>query len=265
MFPLHGILGKWVLSLVNFYGGLLSLLYYSVRELFSSNKKGRYYLYPVILQQIYFTGVQASNLISLIALALGAVVIIGLRSVNQLDLAPYLGIALGLIFVKTLGPLLTAIIVIARSGTAMATEIANMVVRNEILALETLGIDTLKFLVLPRILGMVASIMGLNLIFSIVSILGGVTVAWVYDRNLDIGKFTESLFNYLNYTDIIELVLKAVFFGVGISLVCMINGFKVLLYPGGAPVSGIKGVVGSLQYVFVIWAVLTGLFFRGGL
>ncbi len=262
MSVIAGIVGKWVLSLVNFYGGLLSLLYYSVRELFSSNKKGRYYLYPVVLQQIYFTGVQASGLISLIALALGAVVITGLRSVNQLDISGYLGIALGLIFVKTLGPLLTAIIVIARSGTAMATEIANMVVRNEILALETLGIDTLKFLVLPRILGMVVSIMGLNLIFAIVSILGGVSVAWVYDRDLDFVKFADSLFTYLNYTDIIEMVLKALFFGVGISLVCMINGFKVLMYPGGAPVSGIKGVVGSLQYLFVIWGILTGLFIR---
>ena len=256
---LAGRLGKWLLGEVSFYSGLLSLLYFAVVKPFAKGSRGNRFIYPITIQQVYFTGVQAGGLISMIAFALGVAIIAGLHS-SPVNVNAYLGKILVIAVIQTLGPLVTAIIVIARSGTAISTEIANMVIRNEILALEAMAIDTLNFLVLPRILGMVISLLCLNLIFSAVSVLGGVAVAWIFDPNMDLALFFNNFFESLTWGDLAQAGLKSVFFGCGISLVCMINGFKVLMYPGGVPVSGIKGVVGSLQWVFVINAVLTVLF-----
>jgi phospholipid/cholesterol/gamma-HCH transport system permease protein len=259
-----GSIGRKMISTVSIYAGLLSLLFYAFKQPFSSKARGNHFVYPITIQQIFFTGVQAISLISLIAVALGAAVIIMLQSNGKIDLNQYLGIVLVYAIVRLLGPVITAIIVIARSGTAMATEIANMVIRNEILALETMAIDTMNFIVLPRLLGMALSLICLNVCFDLVSIIGGMGIAKIVNPNMDIRLFIDHLFTELNFGDILGTVVKSVFFGFGIALICMINGFKVLLYPGGVPVSGIKGVVGSLQYVFVVNAVLTVIFLISG-
>ncbi len=258
-----GSIGKWVITQVSVNAGLLSLLFYAFTKPFSRKARGNHFVYPITVQQIYFTGVQAFGLISLIAVALGAALIIMLQSNGKIDLNQYLGIALVYAIVRLLGPVITAIIVIARSGTAMATEIANMVIRNEILALETMAIDTMNFLVLPRLLGMAISLICLNVVFDMVSVLGGLAIAKFFSPNMDVENFFNNLFNELTFSDILGTVVKSVFFGFGIALICMINGFKVMMYPGGVPVSGIKGVVGSLQYVFVVNAILTVIFIIG--
>jgi len=258
---LFGKTGKKTIQQISIFTGLLSLVFYSVVRYIKPGTKGRAFVHSISITQIYFTGVQAVQLISLLALALGVAIIF---QVSQLGfgIADRLGEILVIVIIRQLGPLLTAILVIARSGTAISTEIANMVVKHETEALETMGIDTLLYIVLPRIIGMVCSLLLLNIIFYTVAIAGGVSTAMLIPGfNLSYAQFFDNFFFHLTYLDFLEFILKSVFFGVGISVICIINGFKVLLFPGGVPVSGIKGVVGSLIYVFFIDAVLTVVFF----
>jgi phospholipid/cholesterol/gamma-HCH transport system permease protein len=262
MNELIGSIGRRVIGFFSFYTGLISLLYYSLATAFSKRTRGKQIAYNIAIQQIYFTGVQALGIIGLIAFAFGTLIVVAILYAggDYPRVKDNLGFIMVLALVDILGPLITAIIVIARSGTAMATEIANMVVRNEMLALESMAVNTLNYIVLPRIVGMVISIVCLVVFFCVVAVLGGVGVAWMALPNISVGAILGDFFAMMDFYKIFGIVMKAVFFGCGISLICIINGFKVLMYPGGAPVSGIRGVVGSLQYVVVVGAVLTVFF-----
>lgn len=258
MTSIFGNIGRSLIGTVTFYMGLLSLLHHAMVRVLSPATRGRRYLYSISIQQIYFTGVQATGLLSLIGLVLGLGVVMGLGQIGQAQ--SFLGLALVLILVKFLGPLIAAIVVIARSGTAMATEIANMVLRNEMLALESMAIDTLTYVVAPRLIGMVISILCLNFIFTAVGVVGGITFGVLTIPELTMGQVYGQFFEKLEFMDLVESGIKAVFFGCGIALICMINGFKVQTFPGGTPVAGIRGVVGSIQYLFVINVVIQVIF-----
>ncbi|MBN8218112.1 MAG: ABC transporter permease [Spirochaetes bacterium] len=263
MNELLGSIGRRVIGVFSFYTGLISLLYYSIATHFSKRTRGKKIVYNIAIQQIYFTGVQALGIIGLIAFAFGAIIGLVVFQI-AVGLSPtakdYAGFIMVMSLVDVLGPLITAIIVIARSGTAMATEIANMVVRNEMLALESMAINTLNYIVLPRVVGMVVSIVCLVVFFCVVAVVTVMGLAWFVDPANEFGKTAALFFAEMDFFKVLGIVVKAVFFGCGISLICIINGFKVLMYPGGAPVSGIRGVVGSLQYVVVVGGILTVLF-----
>lgn len=253
-----GNIGKTVVDTTTFYMGLLSLLYHSGVRVLNPATRGRRFIYSISIAQIYFTGVQAAGLISLIGLVLGLGVVAGLGSVDAAK--QYIGMALVLVLVKYLGPLLAAIVVIARSGTAMATEIANMVLRNEMLALESMAVDTLTYVVAPRLIGMSLSILCLNFIFTTVGVVGGAVAGALLYSDVTFAGIYHQFFETLLLMDIVVSITKAVFYGFGISLICMINGFKVQTFPGGTPVAGIRGVVGSIQYLFVITVVIEVIF-----
>ena len=124
--------------------------------------------------QIYFTGWQAIPLISVLALACGGLVI--LQSGANLTLfggSQMIGNLLVVIVVRELGPLMTALVVIARSGTAVASEVGNMRANREIEALESMGINPLIFIVFPRVLGGVISVVCLSFYFTLIALIGG--------------------------------------------------------------------------------------------
>ncbi|MFC1504109.1 MlaE family ABC transporter permease [Spirochaetota bacterium] len=264
MFNIFGRVGASVLRSISIFSGLLSLLYYSIVGLFSGELKGKYYIRREITMQVYFTGVNAVTLISIIALAIGVITIFQLNSygsyLSGFGQENMMGKILVTVIIRELGPLLTSIIIIARSGTAIAAHIGTMTVSHEIEAIETLGIDNLSYLVFPRIVGMVVSLIILNIYFDVVSIVGGVIVAKILDPVLSIRAFFENFFESFNYYDIIETFVKSIFFGCGISVICVINGFKAGNSSTNIPIAATKGVVSSLIYVFFINAVITILF-----
>jgi phospholipid/cholesterol/gamma-HCH transport system permease protein len=259
LFQFIGKAGQWAIGKISFWTGLLSLLFYSFTNFFKPGTKGKKFVFSIAVTQIYFTGVQAIWLISIIGLAIGVALIFQINQLGSM-VADKLGQILVIVIIRMLGPLLTAVVVVARSGTAIATEIATMQLRHETQALEILGVDTLLYIVLPRIIGMVVSLLFLNIYLNVISIFGGISVAMLLDRSLTYVTFFTNFFEYLTVSDIVEFVLKSIFFGCGISLICIINGFKVELYQGGIPFAGLKGVVGSLVYVFFIDTLLTVLF-----
>ena len=261
MLRFSGIIGRSVIARLNFYGGMMALIFYSFLRLFNPRIKGKYYFKNILIQQIYFTGWQALKIIILIALIVGGVMI---AQLNQFLMGYGQGKLLGslqvTLILKHLAPILTAIIIIARSGTAIATELGNMIEKHEVEALETLGVDTIYFLVLPRILGMTIAIFILNIFFIFFSVLCSFVVASLLYDNISFHNLVEIFFNQLSYMNLLETVLKTIFSGVGIAVICIINGFKATSFKGGVPVAGINAVVGSLSYMFLIHLILTFIF-----
>ena len=125
----------------------------------------------ILIEQILFTGVDALGVITLISVALGAVIIIqGISLLPQFGQGSLIYKILIAVIVRELGPILTAFILTARSGTAIATHLGGMVVSHEIEAYASVGINPVSYIVVPRFLGVIISMIILTLYFIIVGL-----------------------------------------------------------------------------------------------
>ncbi|HYQ17836.1 MAG TPA: ABC transporter permease, partial [Polyangiaceae bacterium] len=136
---------------------------------FAPGLAARRLVHGIMLTQVMFTGVQALSLVSVIGLLIGASIIIQTNMMVPAD-GELIGRVLVAVVLRELAPLITAIVVAGRSGTAIATELGNMKVNAEVLALSSLGVDPLRYVVLPRMVGCVVSVVALMVYFSIVSL-----------------------------------------------------------------------------------------------
>ena len=127
----------------------------------------------VLTFQILFTGIEALPVIAILSLALGAIIIFqGVAVLPQFGQGQLVYTILITVITRELGPILTAFIITARSGTAIATELGNMVVSHEIEAYVSNGIDPISYLAAPRFIGVIVSLVLLNLYFNIFGLLG---------------------------------------------------------------------------------------------
>ncbi len=175
-----GFLGKWFLDKLD-YPFLLSALFFRILITFITHfKSGRRMIRGFVVQQIYYTGLEALALIVAVGLLLGTLVIV--ESAAQLERVggeEVIGSLLVIIIIRELGPLVTAVVVILRSGTAISIELGYMKVLKEIQTLSMQGINPLHLIAIPRLIGMIISLICLFVIFDIVAILGGAIDAWI--------------------------------------------------------------------------------------
>ena len=195
----------------------------------------------VLVMQILFTGFEALSIISLIGVALGVVIIIQGLSLNQFLSDELLYQILVVVITKELGPLLTAFIIIARSATAISTELGNMVVSHEIEAYISTGIDPVSYLVVPRFLGVTISLIILNLYFNISGLIGSYFVAQ-FIKQVTFLEYFRNLLLALKPVIIFSSIFKSIIFGMIISIVATYNGFKVEGSTTEIPVVVIKSV-----------------------
>lgn len=252
---------RWILfrRFIRFFGGIFALLVYSVRN-YVFDKKGRDQVNAVIIMQVYFTGVMAIKIISIVALALGAITILqGFTQLSKVGALDFVGKLLNIVIVRELGPILTAFIVLSRSGTAIAAEIGTMMVNDEVNALEIQGIDALKFIVFPRIMGMVISFVLLNIYFSTLALVGGFIVANLVG-GISYELFFEYVFSSIMLMDILASFLKCALFGVFIAVVSVFHGFQAFVSTQ-IPQVTTAAVMNSITMLFVVDALLTVLFY----
>lgn len=254
-------LGRWFLSPIEYTLEVFLMIYLSIRAAFFDQAQGLRTIFSVVSAQIYFTGFQALPLITVLALASGAVVI--LQSSVNLSLlggGALLGDLMVGIIVRELAPLLTALIVIARSGTAVASEIGNMRVNREIEALESMGIHPLSYIVFPRLMGGVVSVVCLAVYFVFVSLIGGYFVT-VPLHNLTFSFYGDSLANAFTSADVGLFFLKNLFSGLIIFMIACFQGFLVKHGPHEVPQVTTKAVVNSIIYVVLFNMTATLLFY----
>ncbi len=261
MLNLLGTIGHKFLALLDYFGGVSSLMVYSIIETLFGDKRGNRVVKDVLKKQILFTGYDALPIIGIIALSLGAVVIIQtVTALTKIGAEDLIGKILIIVIMREFGPILTAIIVIGRSGTAIATEIGNMMVNNEIEAIEVMGLDPLKFIVFPRIVGGMISVMALTVYFSLIGILGGFLVA-SFVLTIPFSKFFSIIFSNMNFLDVLILLIKSTVFGAIISTISVYHGFKIELSYTEVPQAVTRAVVSSLVFTFIFNGIVTALFY----
>ncbi len=255
-------IGGWVSGKILVFIDLSTLLYLSFKELIAEREKGFSLVFEITLRQIYFTGVEALKVVVLISLALGTVVIVQIGT--QLAFLgggiEFIVPILVLVMFRELGPLLTAIIVIGRSGTAIATELGNMVIAQEMDAIQAMGINPVYFIVTPRIIGVTIAVICLTTVFVTVGLLGGF---WVSKLILPITfpAFLQALQNSLKAYDLLFGFLKSLIFGLLIALTCTYHGLTVRYSSIEVPQAATRGVVSAMLFCFATNALLTVLFY----
>lgn len=213
----------------------------------------------VLARQILFTGFQATRFVSTVGLLVGISVVVQVQVwTAALGQKALLGPILVMVIIREVGPLLTNFIVIARSGTAMATEMASMRVMGETHVLEAQGIDPLIYLVLPRAIGAAVSVFCLAVIFMAVSILSG------FLSGLLLGvltgtpwQFFESMFGAIRPADVFNLIAKTLIPGLLMGCICCMEGLSIKGYPTEVPQAASRAVVKSILALFLSSAVVS--------
>ena len=241
--------GRSFLGIFTYTAQVLVMVYLSVRAAVYDQAQGLRTVFSVVSSQVYFTGFQALPLITVLALATGAIVVV--ESIAQLQLLgqpSMVGNLLITIIVREIGPLLTALIVVARSGTAVATEIGNMRANREIEALETVGINPLSFIVFPRLVGGTVSVVCLAFYYNVVALFGGFVVA-TFVKDMPFNFYADLLANAITVDDFGMFLLKNTFSGLIIFVVCCHQGMSVQQSAHEVPAMTTKAVVNSIIYV----------------
>jgi phospholipid/cholesterol/gamma-HCH transport system permease protein len=177
------------------------------------------------IKQIRFIGSQSVFLIAFIGGFTGMVLALqAYYNLNKLGSVAFVGPLVALSIIKELGPVLAAIMVTARAGSAITAEIGIMRITNQIDAIEMMGLNPLRYLVVPTLIAAVVSMPLLTAIFDFVGIFGGYLVA-VKILGMEAGTYLGEIPNYLDMTDILEGLYKSLSFGVILSWVSCYKGY----------------------------------------
>ncbi|MFP3959983.1 MAG: ABC transporter permease [Spirochaetaceae bacterium] len=197
-------------------------------------------------------GVQSIGIIGLLSFILGFIV--ALQSAAQLRLFGaniYVVNLLALFVVREMGPMLTAVLVAGRSGSAIAAEIATMKVTEELDALRVMGVNPLRYVVVPKVLAITAVMPVLTMISMLVAVAGGMLISVPY-LGLSAHTFIGQLLDVLSPADVVTGFAKSVVFAWQIVIVAAYYGLQA---EGGAEGVGVvttKSVVASIFSVIVI-------------
>ena len=220
---------------------------------------GRRVATRVLFNQLRFTALEAIPLVALLGGILSFLVIqMSIRELGQFGAADLIGKLLVVTIVRQLGPMLTAIAVVGRSGTAISAELATNSVMGEVRALEGLGIDPNHYLVIPRVLGCTIAVVLLIVLFDVVALFGGYLAASV--EGMSGGRYIANVLAALGTVDVLLTVAKGLVFGFIIGLMASFHGLRIARTPTEIPRAVIRGTVSSIVLIFVISAIFVAVF-----
>ena len=213
------------------------------------------------ISQAMQTGVRALPILSLITFFIGLILALQaayeLRKFGALN---YVANAVAISMTRELGPLITAIVVIGRSGSAFAAEIGTMKVTEEIDALETMAIDPIHFLVTPKFIAMIVMLPCLTIWANTMGMIGG-GLFGVAKAGFTLWRYLMTSLDALFLRDIVTGLIKSIMFGITITAVGCHEG---LVTGAGAEQVGrstTRAVVVSIFLVILVDLVFTTLFF----
>lgn len=204
-----------------------------------------------IVGQVHFIGVRSLLVIVLTASFTGMVLgLQGYYTLRKFGSEGLLGSAVALALIRELGPVLSALMVTGRAGSALTAELGIMRIGEQIDSLEVMGIDPVKYLVSPRILGGLVCLPLLTAIFDVVGIAGGYLVG-VSLLGVNPGAFVGQMEASVGMSDVTGGFVKALVFGLLVTWICTYKGFFTGHGAEGVSRSTTSAVVTSSVLVLV--------------
>ncbi len=249
--PLEWMGAKTLKALV-YVTELATLVVRAVWEFLTAWRRGGGEAFRIISRQILFTGVDALPVVSTIALMLGVIVITQAGTqLPRVGADKLIGNIIVLTVIRELGPLLAAFIVIWRSGTAIAVELGNMQVAQEVTALELMGISVARFVIMPRLVGMAVAMVCLAFYFDFVAVLGGFLVAKL-ELTIPFAAFARSVLHALTSMDIVITAFKSALFGLIIASVGCHHGLSVGLSATEVPQQTTRAMINAVTMCLLL-------------
>ena len=239
---------------------LMSTLGQALASLTEPGKAAAHVSWRIALRQVFFTGFQALPLISAIASLVGATIILQINTMAASVPGEVSGRILVALVLRELAPLVTAVVVAGRSGTAIATELGNMRANFEVLGLASLGINPMRFIVMPRLIASVVAVLVLTVYFGAIAILGGCLVTLGLDgTGLDSLRagFAEAVTLY----DLPLFVIKGIGLGTIVGWLSCHFGLEVKGSPTEVPQMASQAVVMSLLACVIYNTLCTAGFY----
>ncbi len=253
--------GRITLNLIGDISGIMALLIDTCKWIIIGPFKGKPMKGASVFQQMVFSGVQSLIIVFFVTFFTG--VVICMQSAYQLQqlgavifVAPMVAISLA----RELSPVFVALVIAGRVGSAITAEIGTMKVSEQIEALETLALDPVRFLVVPRFLALVIMVPVLTMIGNLIGILGGLAVG-VFNLKLNLYRYLSFSFDLLTWKDIWTGLIKSIVFGISIAMISCYVGLNTQGGAEGVGTSTTKSVVVSFIMIILFDCVLTGFFF----
>lgn len=247
-----GPLGRKTIETSIYIVDLISFCYSSMHSWMSKKHYLNKASYQGLLNQIFFTGIDAFTLVFVLALAIGTSLTMQLMSLtgevsNQLTVLQ----SIAYILIMEVGPMMTALILIARSGSAIAVDIGNMKLRGELEGLFLLGIDLRDYLIAPRLIACALAQLTLAIYFSAISLYGGIALSSLIHSQNYFGVLTTAISSIAPYSLLI-FVLKNLLFGIAIAGAACLHALQVKDCATQLPQQTQKAIVRALLLVFLI-------------
>ncbi|GIX46426.1 MAG: ABC transporter permease [Candidatus Tectimicrobiota bacterium] len=247
MLTLLARLGEATLGLLAYLGRLGLFLLQAVVYVFTPPLKvGR------VVRQIHFIGARSLLVIALTGLFTGMVLgLQGYYTLSRYGSEAFLGSAVALSLITELGPVLSALMVTGRAGSALTSEIGIMRITEQIDALEVMALNPIRYLVVPNLLAGVLVMPLLAALFDVVGIYGGFLVG-VELLGLSSGTYFSSMTEAVTFADIKTGLYKSLSFGLIMSLICCFKGYHAGFGAAGVSRATTDAVVFSSVSVLVL-------------
>ncbi len=212
-------LGRAVTGWVNELGAVAIFFFKAFLTIFRPRQLS------AIIQQVYYIGARSTTIVLLVGFFTGMV--LGLQlyyALVKFGSEGVLGTTVALSIIRELGPVLAAIMITARAGSSMVTEIGIQRISEQIDALSTMRIDPIRYLISPRIAAAIISFPFLTAMFDLISIMGGY-VSGVLLLGLNSGTYFNGVRSGVEMEDITGGLVKSVVFAVLVSTICCFHGY----------------------------------------
>ena len=214
----------------------------------------------LIIYQIYNAGARSLIIIMLAGLFVGMV--LGLQGFNLLrrfGSEEALGTAAALGLLRELGPVITALLFAGRAGTALTSEIGLMRATDQLVAMEIMAVDPLRYVAAPRFLGGIVAMPLLAATFNLVGLYGAQLVG-VQFMGVDKGSFWSQMQGSVELRDVTEGIVKSLAFGVICSLIAVNEGYHAEPTAAGVGLATTRTVVASSVLTLLLDLILTAAF-----
>ena len=257
--------GKKTLNQLDYVGGLSIQLWASLRAMGASFPiVGNRYRWKASVGQMLQIGVSALPMVGLMAVCSGFILAMqGASELRRLGAMHYVIDLVAVGFTRELGPLLTAIAVSGRSGSAFAAEIGTMRVTEEIDALRVMAFEPVEFVLAPKYLAALIMVPCLSIAANVCGILAG-GIFMFFSTHLGLGLYLQYVLPSIQLRDVISGLIKSLAFATIIVHVGCLEGFRVHGGPDAVGRSTTTAVVKSTFLVIVADVLFTAIFYFTG-
>jgi phospholipid/cholesterol/gamma-HCH transport system permease protein len=179
------------------------------------------------LEQMEFIGVGSMPIIMLVGFFSGAVTALqAITALAMFDQQRWVGYGVGVSLARELAPVFTALMITARAGSAMATELGSMRITEQIDALTTFAVNPVHYLVTPRLVAAILMLPIMTMVFNVLGLLGAYIIS-ILVYQIDFGQVLELFRHWVDPLDYVQGLIKSVIFGVAMALAACYQGFNV--------------------------------------